>query len=390
MASLSDDDLLLLLNDVESDRSERKRAWKGEVEEKVRQAVCAMANDLPNHGKPGVIFIGAEDDGTPANIEISDQLLLTLSNIKTDGKILPPPSLFVEKRVLKGAAMAVITVLPADAPPVRYDSRVWIRIGPRRAQATAQDERILSEKRRYRDRTFDTHPMSGCVLEDLSRGIFENDYLPLAVAPDVLDANGRSYQERLASLGMIAGVDDPTPTVVGLLTLGKTPRTWLPGAYVQFLRIRGLEWADPVVDEQEIDGTLDMIMRRIDDKIRATLAVSVNFTSGSSREVRLSPYPLPALQQLIRNAVMHRTYEDTNAPVRVYWFDDRIEIHNPGGPFGAVTVENFGRPGICDYRNPTIAAVLKTQGYVQRFGFGVSEAKRALAANGNPPPEFQI
>jgi ATP-dependent DNA helicase RecG len=390
VASLSDDDLLLLLNDVESDRSERKRAWKGDVEEKVRQAVCAMANDLPDHRKPGVIFIGAEDDGAPANIEISEQLLLSLSDIKTDGKILPPPTLSVEKRVLKGAAMAVITVLPADAPPVRYNGRIWVRVGPRRAQATAQDERILSEKRRYRDRPFDTHPMNGCVLDDLSRVIFENEYLPLAVAPDVLDANGRSYQERLASLGMIASVDDPTPTLVGLLTLGKTPRTWLPGAYVQFLRIRGLEWADPVGDNQEIDGTLDMILRRIDDKIQATLAVSVDFTSGSSREVRSSPYPLSALRQLIRNAVMHRTYEGTNAPVRVYWFDDRIEIHNPGGPFGAVTVENFGQPGRCDYRNPEIAAVLKNQGYVQRFGAGLAEARRALAANGNPPPEFQV
>jgi hypothetical protein len=115
VASLSDDELLVLLNDSESDRSERKRALTGATAEKVRQAVCAMANDLPNHGKPGVIFIGAEDDGAPANIDITDQLLLTLADMKTDGKILPLPSLFVEKRVLKGAAMAVITVLPADA-----------------------------------------------------------------------------------------------------------------------------------------------------------------------------------------------------------------------------------------------------------------------------------
>jgi ATP-dependent DNA helicase RecG len=219
----------------------------------------------------------------------------------------------------------------------------------------------------------------------LSRVIFENEYLPKAVAPDVLDANARSYEERLASLGMIASPDDTTPTVVGLMTLGKTPRTWLSGAYVQFLRIRGVDWGDPVADEQEIDGTLDMIMQRIDDKIRATLTVSIDFTSGSSREVRSSPYPLSALQQLIRNAVMHRNYEGTNAPVRVYWFDDRIEIHNPGGPFGAVTVENFGRPGCCDYRNPAIAGALKTLGYVQRFGFGLPETRRALAANGNPP-----
>lgn len=87
---------------------------------------------------------------------------------------------------------------------------------------------------------------------------------------------------------------------------------------------------------------------------------------------------------------MHRTYEGTNAPVRIYWFDDRIEISNPGGPYGAVTQENFGRPGASDYRNPILAGVLKNMGFVQRFGFGIAEARRAMAASGNPAPEFHV
>lgn len=390
MNPLSDGELVALLDDLESDRIERKKAWAGDASEKVRQAVCAFANDLPNHGKPGIVFIGVNDNGSVANIEVTDKLLQTLSDIKTDGKTVPPPTLTVEKRVLKGAAMAVVTVWPADSPPVRYEGRIWIRIGPRRGLASAQDERILNEKRRYRDRSFDTHPIQGCPLNELNRVVFENEYLPQAVAADVLAANGRSYEERLASMGMIAAVNEPTPTVIGVLTLGKTPRSWVPCAYVQFLRIRGTEWGDPVADEQELDGTLDLVLRRLDDKIKATLAVSVDFTSGSTTELRSSPYPLSALQQLTRNAVMHRSYEGTNAPVRVYWFDDRIEITNPGGPYGTVTAENFGRPGISDYRNPSVAAVLRTMGFVQRFGFGIAEARRSLAANGNPPLEFQV
>lgn len=387
---MTDQELIALLNDLESDRVERKRAWAGSAPESVPKAICAFANDLPNHNAPGVVFIGAEDNGSPANITVTDQTLLTLANLKTDGRIVPPPTLVVEKRQLKGAEMAVITVQPADSPPVRFDGRIWIRTGPRRDVATSQDERILNEKRRHRDRAFDTHPLQGCPIGELNRVVFENEYLPQAVAADVLAANGRSYEERLASMGMIASVDDPTPTVVGLLALGKTPRSWVPCAYVQFLRIRGTEWGDPVADEQELDGTLDLVLRRLDDKIKATLAVSVDFTSGSTTEIRSSPYPLSALQQLTRNAVMHRSYEGTHAPVRVYWFDDRIEITNPGGPFGTVTAENFGRPGVSDYRNPNIAAVLRNMGFVQRFGFGIAEARRSLAANGNPPLEFQV
>lgn len=389
MMPLTDEELLALLDAPESDRAERKQAWAGNAPEKARQAVCAFANDLPGHDKPGVVFIGAQDDGNPFVINVDDRLLLTLANIKTDGKIVPPPTLTVERRVLKGMPMAVLSVWPADAPPVRYEGRIWIRIGPRRGLADAQDERILNEKRRHRDRAFDTTPISGCSIADLDRVVFENEFLPQAVARDVLEANERTYEQRLASLGMIASVDDPTPTVAGILTLGKSPRSWVPCAYIQFLRVAGLAWGDPVADEQEIDGTLDQLLRRLDDKLKATLATTVDFTSATT-EVRRSPYPLSALQQLTRNAVMHRTYEGTNAPVRVYWFDDRIEIHSPGGPFGTVNAANFGQPGASDYRNLSIAGILKNLGFVQRFGFGIAEARRALADNGNPPPEFEV
>ena len=390
MTPLTDDELTQLIDELESDRVERKQSWAGDAPEKARQAVCAFANNLPNHDKPGVIFVGVTDTGDMAQLEVTDRLLQTLSDMKTDGKMLPPPTLTVERRVLKGAAVAVVTVWPADAPPVRYEGRVWIRIVPRRGLATAQDERILNEKRRYRDRSFDTRPIAGCPISELNQIVFENEYLPQAFAADVLANNGRSYEERLASTGMIASVEDPTPTVVGVLAVGKSPRSWVPSAYVQFLRIRGTRWDEPVVDAQELDGTLDLILRRLDDKVKATLATAVDISSGATTEIRASPYPLSALQQLTRNAIMHRTYEGTNAPVRVTWFDDRIEISNPGGPFGVVTQENFGRPGINDYRNPAIAAVLKTLGYVQRFGVGIAEARRALAANGNPPLEFQV
>lgn len=392
MTPLTDEELTALLDETESDRAERKETWNGSAPDKGRQAICAFANDLPNHARPGVLFVGAKDDGSPTggSFSVTDQLLLTLADIKTDGKIIPPPTMTVARRTLKGHDMAVVTVWPADAPPVRFDGRIWIRTGPRRGQATVQDERVLNEKRRYRDRSFDTHPIQGCTLADLNKSFFENEYLPQAVAPDVLEANGRTYEERLASLGMIASVDDPTPTVVGVLTLGKSPRTWVPCAYVEFLRILGTEWGDPVADNSgEIDGTLDMVLRRLDEKIKATLATAVDFTSGSTTEQRVSSYPFSALQQIVRNAVMHRTYEGTNAPVRVYWFNDRIEVISPGGPFGIVTPANFGRPGASDYRNPAIASVLKSLGFVQRFGFGIAEARRAMAQNGNPAPEFQ-
>lgn len=389
MNPLSDQELERLAVDLESDRIERKRAWAGDAPEKVRQAACAFANDLPNHNRPGIVFIGVNDDGSLAGLPIDDRLLQTLSDIKTDGKTVPPPTLTVQKRVIRGVEVAVIVVWPADAPPVRYEGRIWIRIGPRRGLASAQDERILNEKRRHRDSHFEAHPVAGSVLADLNRSFFEQEYLPAAVAPDVLAANERSYEQQLAASGMVDKADEPTPTVLGLLVCGVSPRTWVAGAYVQFLRISGTSLTDPVIDEDELDGTISNTLRRLDEKVSAHMTTRVDFTS-QDREVRATPYPLIAMQQLTRNAVMHRTYEGTNAPVRVYWFNDRIEISNPGGPYGAVTAENFGRPGLADYRNPQLAGAFKVLGYAQRFGAGIELARKAMMRNGNPPLEFQV
>lgn len=388
MIRLSDEELETLLDDTESDRAERKESFKGDVPKKARQAVCAFANDLPNYNLPGILFIGTKDNGEPSYLDITDQLLRSLADMKTDGNILPLPVLSVEKRTLKGVEMAVVTVMPSDMPPVKYDGRIWIRTGPRRAIANEQDERILNEKRRYKNIPFDIYPIPSAQITDLSRIIFENEYLPAAFAADVLEANNRTYEERLASCKMIVSPDETTPTVLGLLSIGKTPQDFLSGAYAQFLRIDGIELADPVIDEEDIGGTLVEMLRRTEEKLSAHNRTMIDIVSSPTHNKEIA-YPPAAIQQILYNAALHRTYESTNSPVRVYWFNDRIEIISPGGPYGNVTIENFGSSGITDYRNPNIADVLKTFGFIQAFGRGIATARKLMQENGNPDLEFQ-
>ena len=180
-APYSNAELASMLVDVESDLVERKETFDGEAPNSVRQAICAFANDLPNHRRAGVIFVGARDDGTPAGLEINDALLLKLAHCKTDGNILPLPTMTVHKHTFDGGDVAVITVAPADSPPVRFRGRIWTRVGPRRALASAQDERILNEKRRYSDTPFDVHPLRAATLDDLDLRRFELLYLPEAI-----------------------------------------------------------------------------------------------------------------------------------------------------------------------------------------------------------------
>ena len=248
---------------------------------------------------------------------------------------------------------------------------------------------ILNEKRRHRDPHFDARRAPRARLADLSLRRFEEDYLPSAVDAETLAGNDRSTEERLAAAKMIVAVDDPVPTVGGILVLGKRPQDFLPGAYAQFLRVAGTEFGDSVTDSEVCRGAIADVVRRLDDKLIAHNRTSVDFLSGPV-EVRDSTYPLDAVQQLVRNAVMHRTYDGTNAPTHVYWFDDRIEIGSPGGPYGVVNAGNFGQPGVVDYRNPILAEAMRVLGLVQRYGFGIPAARRLLRAAGHPEPEFRV
>ena len=246
---------------------------------------------------------------------------------------------------------------------------------------------LVERKESFSD--FDALPVPSASIADLDLRRFDEEYLPLAVDAATLAANDRSIEERLAATKMIVSVDDPTPTIAGILVLGKRPQDYLPGAYAQFLRVGGTDLSDPIMDEARGDGPVANVIQRLDDKIRAHIHTAVDITSGT-KEIRTPDYPLTALQQLVRNAVMHRTYEGTNSPIHVYWFDDRIEITSPGGPYGAVTADNFGRPGLVDYRNPILAEAMRVLGLVQRYGAGIPIARRALLANDQPEPEFGV
>jgi ATP-dependent DNA helicase RecG len=116
---------------------------------------------------------------------------------------------------------------------------------------------------------FDLSPVPSAKLSDLSKTIFENEYLPAAFAPDVLEENNRSYEERLSSCRMILAPDDTVPTVLGLLAIGKNPQDFIYGGYLQFLRIDGTELGDPVVDELKATGNLAVMIHRVEEKLTA-------------------------------------------------------------------------------------------------------------------------
>ena len=383
MKAYSDLELLSLFRSRESEVVERKRSIADRSA--IRRTICAFANDLANRGKPGVVFIGLNDDGSCADLRIDDELLRILAHMRTDANILPFPSISVETKVFDGCEVVVLIVQPSASAPVSYQGRIWVKVGPTCQLATPEEERRLAEKGRISAMAFDHRPIDVAV-EELDLDHIKQTYLPAAICDEILAQNQRSFAQQLHSLRLLVG---DRPTRGALLAFGRDPQHRLPGAYVQFLRIAGTELGDPVTTQIALKGRLRDILHRIDDILKANILVRTDIASGAT-EVRRPDYPREALQQIAWNAVMHRSYDDqSNAPVRIYWYADRIEIRNPGGLVAPVSPGNIGT-GVTSYRNPLVAELMLHMGFAQRFGFGLPLARRKLRENGNPPLEFDF
>ncbi|MCE7949343.1 MAG: transcriptional regulator [Chloroflexi bacterium CFX4] len=380
---LSDEELLVLLRGGESDRVEFKEKLPRD-RDKLRATICAFANDLPNHQQAGVIFIGAKDDGTCADLEISDGDLTALSSLAHEGKLLPFPSIEIAHKVLAGCPLVVVLVHPALQPPVRFETRIYVRIGAATQLASAEHERRLLERQRANNLPFDIRPLPNATLDDLDLDFFRRNLLPNAIAEEVLAENDRSLSQQLASLRLATYGTPPQPTTLGILACGKEPQRFLPGAYVQFVRYEGID-VDLIKDSERISGVVSEVAKQLDILIRLNITTAVDLSA--LHEVRVSDYPEEALRQIVINALLHRDYENTNAPVRIEWFADRVEITSPGKLYGRVTRENFGT-GATDYRNKNLAEIMERLGLVQQFGVGLRRAKIALERNGNPPFEL--
>ena len=187
--SYADAELEAMMADLESDLVERKES--AQDGRKIRRNICAFANDLPRNGRPGVLFIGVRDDGSCASLQVDDALLKRLAGIHGEGQILPLPSITVQRKVLMGCEVAVVAVEPSPEPPVRFQGRVWVRVGASLREGSAADEQRLTERRRAIDLPFDSRPAERTSLDALDTAFVRDRYLPSAIAQDVLERNAR-------------------------------------------------------------------------------------------------------------------------------------------------------------------------------------------------------
>lgn len=171
--------ILQLMSNLESENIERTRAF--DKIDKMGQAICAFANDLGDRKQPGYLLLGVEDDGSFSGRRISDEQFTALGGFKTEGLLLPPPSISVYCESFAEGDVAVIEVFPSSYPPIRFKGQVWVRVGPRKALANNDDIHILEEKRLHSATRFEIMSCTDSSLADLNLDLFRNIYLPRAI-----------------------------------------------------------------------------------------------------------------------------------------------------------------------------------------------------------------
>ena len=376
-----------LFNIIALDESYRiERTTSTSNMDKFQEAICAFANDLPGCRKKGYLLIGVYDDGRISGLKVDDALMKRISGIRSDGNILPLPVMNTEKVQTEQGDVLVVEVTPSFDTPVRYRGRTFVRIGPRRDIATAEDERILSERCAASLPTFDTYPCREASIDDIDTDIIEREYLSKAIDADVLSKDQRPLKEQLASLHLY-NMQWDCPTFAALIMFGKNPKYFLPGAYIQYVRFKGNDNGGLILNERRFDGCLYKTLPLLENFIRDGIITKRPIPISILREKDVLNYPYKALRELMMNAVMHRDYQ-SNMPTRLYQYDNHIEIMNPGGLYGQARPENF--PHVNDYRNSVVAEMMKTLNYVNMFNHGISEVQLLLKENQNPEAIFNV
>lgn len=378
------EELLTLLNSTETYRIERTASITNM--DKFQEAICAFSNDLPNSRKKGYLILGAEDNGSLSGLKVDDNLMKKIAGIRSDGNILPLPMMSVERFEFNEGDLLVVEVSPALLPPVRYRGRTFIRIGPRRDIATESEERVLLEKRTSYMATFDAMPCFGTSLEDIDTSFIVQEYLPQIIDPEILIQDKRPLKEQLASIHLYDMVND-CPTNACIILFGRNASFFLHGCYVQYVHFGGEDNGSEILNERQIRGSLYTVLPKLESFVKDAIVTARPVPISMLREQIVFNYPELALRELLMNACMHRDYQ-SNMPIRIYQFSNRIEILNAGGLYGEARPENF--PTINDYRNPVIAEAMRGMKYVNMFNRGIQRVKNMLAENGNPEPYFDV
>lgn len=368
---------------------------KSGVGKEIRPTLSAFSN-----ASGGTIIVGLSEKDAFAVVPGFDARRARDQLVARCGEMTPTVRPDVELVALDGTTLVVATVHeiePRHKPCYvtdqgRYGGS-YIRGGDGdRHLEKYEIDRLLEEQHQP---TWDDEPIDDATVDHLD---------PEALTPYL--ARQRELRPKTfvdgdgTALERLRITRDGHPTLAALLALGEYPQEFFPRLTVSFAVFPGTSRGDITKGVRLLDATT--LTGPIPELVEGTVAaVRRNMrTAGLVDETfrtELPDYPLVAVREAVVNALMHRDYspEARGAQVQVAMFVDRLEITNPGGLYGAVTMDSLGRAGLSSSRNQRLSTFLESATFpeggavAENRGTGIAVINRALADALMPPPDIR-
>lgn len=306
---------------------------------------CEMVAQSNSRG--GMIVVGIDDKTGRINplsfVEVQETTNL-LGSLASEG-VVPQILLDIENVQIDGGVIVVATVKQGRNKPYR-DSKgiVWVKQGADKRKVFDNAELIamLMENGQMHP---DSMPVNDTSIKDLDentlrdyllnrfRSDFERQQLPITELrhrslDEIAEILSQTPEGILKNNGLI--MEDGTLTVAALMLMGRYPQRWLPAFTVRCVSfvgnsIGGTEFRDK--SGNDADGNAVHLYNYIISFLTRNLRrmqVEKDFNSQGELEVSIA-----SLSEIVTNGILHRSYV-IEAPLRVFIFDNRIEIHSPG------------------------------------------------------------
>jgi len=307
----------------------------------------------------GQLIIGVSDSGNITGVGDSDEAVRKIDDVAFN-RCEPPISILPETVDMDSKIVLIINIPKGEQRPYRTKSGLYyIRSGNRCRQASWQEVRRLyqtSESIYYDETPISKASFTTLDIEYLKD--FLGKYLGISPEESLIE----NYLKNLKVI-----THNKKPTLAGTLFFGKNPQQLIPFAKIIAAYIPGKDISIPPSDRKDLEGKIPDILENSLKFLRLYLKEEhriKSFKAESYPEI-----PEEVFRECIVNAVAHRDYT-INASIRLFIFEDRIEIRTPGKLPNTVTIENM-KVSIHVPRNPVIYNLLNKMGMVTDVGSGV-------------------
>ena len=282
----------------------------------------------------------------------------------------------VELATHQGKSILIVEVFPSGRRPHYLKAEgpehgVYVRLGSSSRQA---DRELIAELRRSAE---------GIVFDELPMPDMNIDDLDLNAARDWFADQRVLTEQALLTLRLMTREQGRlVPTKGAVLLFGKNRQRHFPDAWVQCGRFIGKDKAR-IFDHIEINAHLPDAVERIMDFLKKHAMRGADFSDIRRKDVW--SIPLTILREAVINALVHADYSQVGAPIRIAFFDDRIDIESPGILLPGMTIDDM-KQGVSRLRNRVIARVFRELNLIEQWGSGVRRIFSDAQALGLPEP----